>query len=230
MSEEEFLGKNLVKKNIEFEGIVLAAGFSSRMKDWKPEIKIGDTPIIINTLKPMLDHCKRVIIVGGFNFDRLKKIILEDDYLSKLQLQKIDLIENDNFPAGMFSSVKRGLRAVSGGDGVFITPGDIPLVKSSTYSQLAGFFKADNVNQVFIPVSYVENNSEAETDMIRKGHPILIRHEIILWITSKQDNMNLRDVLDEYPARICAVNDSGIFLDIDDKKDLERVKQFKIQK
>ncbi len=218
------------KLSFKFSGLVLAAGYSSRMKDWKPALKIGELPMIISTVKPMLDHCGSIVIVGGFNFERLKKIILEEDYFSKLQKEKIILIENENFSAGMFSSIKKGLLYSEQNDGVFITPGDIPFVKSSTYSSLIKNFMSDFENMVLIPVSKVDTNPGSATDMVRKGHPILIRSEVIPEIIDKPDDMSLRNVLEAFPSGVCRVNDSGIFLDVDDKKDLERVKQFKSEK
>ena len=69
-----------------FEGIILAAGYSSRMNEWKPAIKINNIPMIIHSIGPMLNVCDRVILVGGYNFDELKKIFTPGLYLSNEEL------------------------------------------------------------------------------------------------------------------------------------------------
>ena len=219
----------MVIKKFEFDGIILAAGLSSRMKDWKPGIKINDFPVIIHTIKPMLDHCRKVFVVGGYNFEKLQRIINEENYFSKLQHEKIVLVKNENYTLGMFSSVKTGLLNIKNSPGTIIIPGDIPFVKSSTYSNLKNNFSSFPEIDLFIPTAKVEMDDSPVTDMVRKGHPVLLRKNIFNNIISYLDEENLRDVLEEFSAKYCLQNDQGIFMDIDDKNDLERVKNYLVK-
>ena len=208
-----------------FEGIVLAAGLSSRMKDWKPEIKIKDIPVIVRAVKPMIEHCEKVIVVGGFNFEKLHRMINEENYFTEQQLKKIVLAENKNYAMGMFASVKSGLQMIGNNAGVFIMPGDIPFVKSSTYSSLIKIYNTENNFDVFIPAAKVEPENSVANDMLRRGHPILIKSKLINEILSYPDDKNLRDVLEDFTRKFVQVNDKGIFIDIDDKNDLEKAKK-----
>ncbi len=214
----------MLKEKQDFEGLILAAGYSSRMHVWKPGIKISGVPLIIHTIKPMLNCCTRIIIVGGHNFEDLKRLTFEENYLPDSQRGKIVLIKNENFASGMFSSVKCGLRPAESSHGIFIIPGDIPFVKSSTYSALIDYFNSNFDRRVFIPITEVKAGTELSAVTEKKGHPVLIRKEIIPEIISRSDNTSLRDVLKEFPVKYCRVDDAGIFIDLDNKEDYDKFK------
>lgn len=215
----------MLRQKEDFEGVILAAGFSSRMHAWKPGLKIAGVSLIIRTVKPMLVYCRRIVIVGGYNFEELKHIIYDGINFSSVQQKKIVLIKNENFPSGMFSSVKRGLISQEHSYGVFIIPGDIPFVKTSTYAALIDHFNSNIDCQVFIPTIKVKGGTELSNITERKGHPILIRKEIIPEIVSRSDNMSLRDVLKEFSVKYCYVDDAGIIIDLDNKEDYDKVKK-----
>ncbi len=213
-----------IKNEPLFAGIILAAGLSSRMKTWKPGKLTNGTPLIVHSIRSMMVHCNKIIVVGGYNFDKLHEIINNLNIISSLERTKILLIENKDYKSGMFSSVKFGLTNISNSDGVFILPGDIPFVNSSTYLTLIDDFNNSKEYDLFLPAIKVKSDSTTKGDNLQKGHPVLIRNNIIERITSHSDDTTLRRVLKEFSSKICVVNDEGIIFDIDNEDDFNKIK------
>lgn len=210
-----------------FEGVILAAGLSTRMNEWKPKIEIGDVPILIRTIVPMVNICSRVSIVGGHNYSALSGLIESTAILSEEQKSKINLIENKNFINGMLSSVKCGLQNISGeSEGIFITPGDVPFVLFSTYQKLISFFMEDDQAEVFIPVALIDGDSPDSAPKVAGGHPVLIRSSIMNHILHNNDDENLKDILLGFKQKYCTVSDKGICMDIDNFSDLQAAKSY----
>ncbi len=103
------------------ETIVLAAGKSSRINEFKPLLPWGDSTIIekvLNTAKKVSD---RVIVVVGFNKEQI---------ISKIQnIENVIIIENRDYEKGMFSSIFAGIKHVKSSK-FFLALGDQPHIES----------------------------------------------------------------------------------------------------
>ncbi|MDZ7796906.1 MAG: NTP transferase domain-containing protein [Candidatus Marinimicrobia bacterium] len=86
------------------DGIILSAGFSARAEGFKPELDIAGKPLLMRTVESMLNFCETIIVVGGHEFERVARI-LEN-------IPQCTAVKNENFRAGMFSSVKTGVKEV----------------------------------------------------------------------------------------------------------------------
>lgn len=205
-----------------FGAVVLAAGFSSRMKGWKPGIEIDRIPLIVHALIPLIRSCENIVVVGGYQFEKLERLIRDSGKLNKTDQQKLQIIENKKYTAGMFSSVKVGMKETDQSlDGIFVVPGDMPFIQGETYRTLITSFQKQMGIDVFVPAAFT-NSSNGEKGELKKGHPILIRQRIRPSILQENDDAILRDVLKRKPSSVCTVDDKGIFLDIDTTMDLER--------
>ncbi len=208
-----------------FEGIILAAGFSERMNNWKPELKIDKLPIIVHSIRSMVKFCEKIFIVGGFNYKNLNTLLKEEEYFSYSENDKLIILENEKYNEGMFSSVKVGLKNISPqADGIFILPGDMPFVLNKTFHKLIEQFSKNNVADVFIPVTKIKLPSLFKDEFNKKGHPVLIRSRIVKQILNDENENIFRDVIKKFEVELCPVDDKGIIIDIDDKKDLEKAK------
>lgn len=193
------------------------------MNVWKPEIRIGDIPLIVHALVPVAIACRQIVIVGGYQFEKLEQLVRGSGKLSKADHQKIEIVENKKFTAGMFSSVKVGMaRADQSLDGIFVVPGDMPFIDVETYRTLAASFQKNPDVDVFVPAAFANSGGRDKPGESKKGHPILIRQRIRASILQENDDAVLRDVLKERSFAVCTVEDRGIFLDIDNEADLER--------
>lgn len=199
-----------------YSGIILAAGNSSRMSSWKPAAILGDKPLLFYSLKTMTSVCSDVVVVGGHNINELNSLV------QSFGNSQISCIENKNYNAGMFSSVKTGL-SKSLNDDVFIALADMPFVSSETYLRLIDY--AENEGQtadVIYPV-IINYSSERKT---KKGHPVLIKHRVKERILKETGDVILRDILKEFEGKQCLVTDSGISFDIDTEDDFEKAKNY----
>jgi molybdenum cofactor cytidylyltransferase len=193
------------------------------MNVWKPEITIGGIPLIVHALVPIASVCRQVVIVGGYQFEKLEQLVGGSEKLSKADQQKIEIVENKKYTAGMFSSVKVGMaKADQSNDGIFVVPGDMPFIDVQTYGTLAASFQANPDVDVFVPTAFADSGACEKSGGIKKGHPILIRQRIAASILQENDDAVLRDVLKKKSSAVCSVEDKGIFLDIDNEADLER--------
>jgi len=193
------------------------------MNVWKPGITIGGIPLIVHALFPVARVCRQIVIVGGYQFEKLGQLVRGSEKLSKADHKKIEIVENKKFTAGMFSSVKVGIaRADQSNDGIFVVPGDMPFIDVETYRTLAASFQKNPDVDVFVPAAFANSGGRDKPGESKKGHPILIRERLRASILQENDDAVLRDVLKKKSSAICTVEDRGIFLDIDDEADLER--------
>src|SRR5271157_2877014 len=146
--------------------IVLAAGYSSRMSDFKPLLTLGNLTVIEIVIGIFLQAgINDITVVLGHRADDLKSV------LAPLHVR---CVFNEKYNEGMFSSVAAGLRSLGPVvKGVFLLPVDMPLVKSLTIEKIARAYREFGA-YIFYPAF-----------MNRRGHPPLIPStlfpEILSW-------------------------------------------------
>lgn len=182
---------------MELDGVILAAGLSSRAGAFKMTLDFGGKTVIERVIDPMEDFCTRIIVVGGYRIEELKPITEKYD--------NVELVFNENYMEGMFGSVKCGISHVKG-EKFFLTPGDYPLVSSDVYEAL---LKEENM--VSIPVYGT-----------RKGHPVLFDSSSIDEILCGNWN-NLKEYIDSKNPEFVPVFSTGILSDIDTMEDYRRL-------
>lgn len=180
------------------EGIILAAGLSSRAKTYKMTLNIGNKTVIERVIDNMLSVCSRITVVGGYKIENLEPIIQK--------YENVQLVFNENFMDGMFSSVKKGFSCVKE-EAFFFTPGDYPLIDDMVYKQLL-----NNSGEIVIP-----------TYEGRKGHPILIKSSLIKEILEGYKYSNLREFITSKRPALVPVHNEGILLDIDTINDYNHI-------
>ena len=204
--------------------MILAAGYSSRMKRWKPGLVLEGVPLVVRAILPALDAVNQLILVGGYQFEELKRIVMESDKITMSQKKKIELVENKEHSAGMFSSVQVGLSRVEvSQEGTYIVPGDMPNISAWTYKTLAGSFASDSGSDVYIPVIEIDTENSPEENRLKKGHPILVRRKAFSAILEESRMSILRDVLKQFHSKTIVVPDSGICFDIDEERDVAKL-------
>lgn len=180
------------------EGIILAAGLSSRAKTYKMTLKIGNKTVIERVIDNMLSVCAKITVVGGYKIEKLEPIVQK--------YENIELVFNENFMDGMFSSVKKGFCCVKE-EAFFFTPGDYPLIDNRVYKQLL-----NNSGEIVIP-----------TYEGTKGHPILIKSSLIKELLEEDKYSNLREFIASKSPALVPVHNEGILLDIDTINDYNRI-------
>jgi len=179
------------------EGIILAAGYSSRTSSFKHALMLEGRPLIHWTIEAMASVCSHIVMVGGYRIKELKNLCKT--------FPQVEVVENTNFEAGMFSSVKTGVSYIKA-DRFFLIPGDMPFVDGSVYLSLLA---ADS--QVVIP-AYCET----------RGHPVLFDGALAREITECTSDITLKDFINTKNYTIISVDHKGILADVDTDGDLDK--------
>ena len=187
--------------------IVLAAGYSSRMADFKPLLPLAGITA--------LERC-----IGLFRAAGVAEVIAVLGYRAE-ELQPLAenagarCVLNPHFEQGMFSSIATGSRALGGGvEAAFVLPADIPLVRPNTIHQLAAAFVTRRAGIVY-PV--FEGH---------RGHPPLIARKILAKAAEEGAAGPLSDLLARHESKVIdlPVADQGIHMDMDTPADYDELR------
>lgn len=191
--------------------IVLAAGFSSRMKGaLKALLKLGDDTVVERAVKAHL--------AAGIQDVRVVLGCRADEVAAAVGHLGVGVVKNRHFERGMFSSVQAGVASLKPDTrAFFIMPVDVPLVDPSTIQVVLAVFE-ENPRGVVHPVYRG-----------RKGHPPLIPGNYIPEImASAAPPDGLRGILKshEAEARGVEVDDEAVLLDMDTLEDYRRLMSY----
>lgn len=182
-------------------GIIIAAGFSFRMKTLKQVLPLNGVPAIVQAVKSLQDgglHDIRVVV--GYKSEQL---------IPLLQNLNVTILINEHYAEGMFTSIQTGVANLPPQTkGFFLLLADTPIISAETIPSLINAFK--NQSEIVYPCYQEE-----------RGHPPLISARYIPDILSWQEEGGLRAVLNRFEdyAVDVPVNDRGILLDMDTPSD-----------
>lgn len=180
------------------EGVVLAAGLASRSGGRKMTLPLGDRMVIEHSIEGMYDIVSRILVVVGWQAEQIQQALAPYD--------KVEIVVNRRFRAGMFSSVKAGLAQVRA-PSVFLLPGDCPLITANIYRRM-----------LTIPGDIIIPAFEG-----KRGHPILLRSTLIPEILSRPDDSTLRQYIDHKGCVVVEMDDDSILYDMDTPEDYDAV-------
>lgn len=197
----------LVMNTASFSAIILAAGYSSRMGDFKPLMRLNGRTLVEHTVELFRSAGIRdVAVVLGHRAEEILPVVHGLEARS---------IMNKHYVEGMFSSVRAGV-AVLPPDcpAFFMLPVDIPTVSVRTVGSLIAAFSSH------VPlIAYPVHNG-------RRGHPPLISTELVPRLLEWDGDGGLRGFLRCYEDRAMNVqaDDTFILHDVDTPEDFERLK------
>ena len=169
--------------------LIVAAGKSSRMVDFKPMLQLGSISIaqrVINNFRQA--GISKVVVVTGYHADVLE---------CHLASNNVVFLRNENYAnTHMFDSVRIGLEYLKDKvDTVLFTPVDVPLFTAQTVTQMLSLGRP--------LVTPVCNGNP--------GHPILIRSTLIDSILSDDGKSGLKGAVDNCgePMYPCCASSAG---------------------
>jgi len=183
------------------EVVILAAGYSSRLGTNKMELLIDKKPILRLVIEAFYPLCDKIHVVGGHYYKEVE--LITKDY------SKVNLIKNNNYSLGMFSSILCGIKEVS--DECFITPGDYPLITAEIVEIIG------NTSGEFVVPTYKG----------RRGHPVKLSKEVVKDLKNEPTSSNLKVFRDRYEIVHVEVDEQGVLLDVDTMESYEKVKSIK---
>jgi molybdenum cofactor cytidylyltransferase len=180
---------------METEGVILAAGKSSRMMgNAKMTMDLNGRTVIQRSIESLRPFCSRIIVVTGFHAEAVM--------VSAGHCPEVTFVQNADCEKGMFSSLRLGLRHTEA-ERVFILPGDCPFITYEVCKKLlAG--KGD----IVLPAYQGKN-----------GHPALLSRKAIEGLLADEQCENLQQYIGANEAEIIAVDRPEILWDIDTPED-----------
>jgi molybdenum cofactor cytidylyltransferase len=190
-----------------FAVVILAAGSSSRMKQLKPLLPLGEATFTDHIVSTFQNLGIEVFVVVGNR---------KEEVISGTKSRGIIFVNNPDFEKGMFSSIQAGIKQM--GEkyrAFFILPVDIPLVGATTIKKIMDTGIAHRQNIIY------------PTFQGKRGHPPLIPSGLIPEILAWKQDGGLKAYLKtkEQLAMNLPVNDSFILFDIDTPEDYKKLQQ-----
>ncbi len=178
--------------------IILAAGLSSRMQEFKPLLPLGNVTALEKLIKTFhRAGVEDVRVVVGHRYEELTPLIGRCGARAIL---------NPHYEEGMFSSVLTGIRDLPPDiDAFFMQPVDVPLIREASLSMLLQTFDPKYSDLLYPTFSG------------KRGHPPLIAGRHAQTITRWHGEGGLRTYLNRFErhAQNVAVADELILHDMD---------------
>lgn len=185
-----------------FGAVILAAGFSSRMGDFKPLMELAGQSVLARCVRNFRDAgVLDIVVVTGHCAPKVQ---------AEVEKLGVSSLHNARHELGMFSSVCVAvagffeLSQLSGLDAFFILPVDVPLVRPATIRALIDAYDGR--------IAYPCFKGE-------RGHPPLIPASLIPKILGHDGQGGLKSLLQSCPSLDVPVWDRGILLDADTPED-----------
>ena len=183
--------------------VIVAAGLSSRMKEFKPMLCLGEKTVIEHTIGALREAgVAPITVVVGYKGDVLRR---------HLSGSGVRFAENPRYAqTKMFDSILIGLSDTRGRcDRVFLMPADVPLVRTETLLALLG----------------------TEGPLVRPvyggkgGHPLLADTALFPALKQHNGEGGLRGAIEamHIPMVNVPVDDEGILLDADTPADYKKL-------
>ena len=201
-------------KTDNMSAIILAAGFSTRMEQFKPLIRIGE--------KTFVEHAITLFKKSGVGDIVTVVGHLSEKVIPVVKAATSRYVINDNYNQGMYSSIQTGVNALKHScDAFFLLPVDIPFVLTATIRQLSNAFCNNSSSMVCYPQFHS-----------KRGHPPLINSRLIDPILSYGGKGGLRTFLrnHENQAVSIPVADPFIRLDADTPNDLALLREMMLSR
>jgi len=202
--------RETIEKYKDFTAVILAAGLSSRMKDFKPLLPVDGRSAIEGLIEAaQTAGVSETIVVTGYNRKDLQLVI-----------RKTGAVEtyNPDYEQGMFTSIKAGLGAAASNagenfKGVLLIPVDCPLISVSVLRKM---------------MDEAADNFAVPTFEGKKGHPLFIPARLIDEILSYEGDGGLKDITDKYWDRMDRIptSEEGCIMDMDTPEGYEDIRRF----
>jgi len=181
--------------------VLVAAGMSSRMEDFKPMLPFGNSTIILHIVSELKElQMEPVVVVTGYRAEEL------EEHLSHTGVR---FLKNERYrETQMFDSIRMGIEAIwQECDRILLMPVDTPAIMEETFHQVVRI-DADMVRTVY----------DGEP-----GHPIVLRSRIARELCDYTGGGGLRGAMEHsgYAITNLEVDDWGVNWDVDTQEEYQ---------
>jgi molybdenum cofactor cytidylyltransferase len=168
-------------------------------------LPLGETTVLGRIIQELARSVvERTVVVVGHDAERV---------VQSLRGRDVSIARNDDYEAGMLSSVRCGLRALPEEcHAVLVALGDQPRLRASV------------VDALFVAHARTQKGIVVPVHTGRRGHPILVSNTYRAEILGRHDDTGLRGLLREHPDDVLEVDvpDESVLLDMDRPEDYAR--------
>lgn len=193
-------------KEARVTGLIMASGFSRRMKTDKLLLSFGVQTVV----ERVIDACL------GSNLDEIILVYRKPEVRDMVRKSKVKTVLNDQALEGQSASIKTGISQVEENmDGLMFIVGDQPLLDSQTIDKLIDEFE-QNPDKIIIPV-YGEN----------KGNPIIFPRSLINELKNLEGDVGGREVINNNLDKVkyIGIDNHKAGLDMDTVEEYEKLKE-----
>lgn len=193
------------------EGIILAAGLSTRMGHQKLLIEVGGIPVIRRVVSAAVESClSRLILVTGPSNSELLHSLGPD-----AKHERVLIAVNDHPEEGMSSSLKTGMMLLTKETlGVMLILGDQPFLTSAIINRLLDEFHKQT-DRILAPL--IQG---------RRSNPVIFPADLFPELEMVTGDAGGRSVLQRHAARVVGIEMGGYYndIDLDTADDLQRIR------
>lgn len=166
-------------------GLLISAGLSGRMEQFKPLMLYKGKSFVVTIVEKLLTVCERVVIVTGFQKDKIESIINSQfSILNSQFIKRIECIYNPFFEKGMFTSLQAGLKELKDSDWIIYHFVDQPFHQDKFYNEL--------IKQIDDKTDWIQPRYNG-----MDGHPVLFKKDIFEKILTADPFSSLRLIRDD---------------------------------
>lgn len=191
-------------------GLILAAGLSRRMGEFKPLLPVGGKTLIEHSIQSMFSGgTAHVTVVLGYRAREVEALLRE-----RFPAEKVSIVHNPDYEnTDMLASVKIGVATLPPCETFFLLPGDMPAVDGDTFFAVRAAMQKSGAKLAFPTVSGW------------RKHPPLVSAACIPSILAFQGQGGLRELWRQYDEETAevSVDDTGCLLDADTPDDYQRL-------
>lgn len=199
----------LAPQPVHINGLILAAGLSSRMGELKMLMPLRGKTVLENTIDSMLlAGVEKIVVVLGYRGRELE-VLLQKRYVGN----RFVIVYNEHYAeTDMLTSLKIGLASMPECHAFFLLPGDIPMIDKETYLKI---FKAMPHKGDFIVFPLLQGY---------RKHPPLVAASFIKEILNFNGEDGLRGFwrLHEESIHTVNVDDLGCWTDLDTRDQYQK--------
>jgi len=194
------------------EGIILAAGLSTRMGRQKLTLEVHGAPVISRVVRAALESdLNRIILVTGPSNTQLAKALGAD-----AGHERLFIAVNDRPERGMSSSLRTGIMMLSKeSPGVMLILGDQPFLTVTVINKLLAEFDKES-DQIIAPL--IQG---------RRTNPVIFPASLFPELAKVEGDVGGRPVLRNNPDRVVGIEMGGYYddVDLDNADDLQRIRE-----
>jgi CTP:molybdopterin cytidylyltransferase MocA len=219
-------------KKAAYIAIVIAAGLSERMGSFKPLLDVGGRPALLRLVDSIkAAGIEKIFVVTGHEHT------LIEDALDGYSADRLSTIYNTDYPSGMFSSVKAGIREAAAllknaekstpaQAAALFFPADVPLVSAETIAGLVHVWERSTKS-----IAHFANFAVPAFEG-KNGHPLLIPEKYFDEILNYTGEGGLKGVRSRYDKDMIRyeTNDAGCVLDMDTPEDYKALLGYEARK